>query len=144
MQKYILTVSCAAVICGLCDILLPKSYRKYIGILTGAILLSTLLSPFGISKSLELPELDVGGIQIRDYDVNALIEEQLCERLCSDIEARLWEEFSIKARARVKTDCENGEIRGVSEISLSCAESSAVRERLCEVYAPKSVIFEGG
>lgn len=144
MQKYILAVSCAAVICGLCDILMPKSYRKYIGILTGASLLSVLLSPFGISGGFDLPEFDSGDIQIRDYDVNALIEEQLCENLCRDIEARLDDEFSIKARARVKTDCENGKIRGVSEISLSCAENSAVRERLFEVYAAKSIIFEGG
>lgn len=143
MQKYISAVACAAVICGLCDVLIPKSWQKYIGILTGALLLAALISPLqglGVSGTLQLSFDDAG---IKSYDLSSEVEKTLENNICADIESRILTEFSVNTSADVEISACDGKITGVDKISLSCAENEQIRARLYEVYAANNIIFKG-
>ena len=143
MQKYILAVAGAAVICGLCDVLMPKPWQKYTGILTGALLLVTLLSPFRGIGGFDLLQLDFGKADIQAYDVNAEIEKALERSVCEDIESRILTEFSENVSAAAEISTYDGKITGVGKITLSCAENPQIRARLYEVYGTNRIIFEG-
>ena len=141
MRSYIIMVAAAAVLSAFCDILIPKGWQKYIGILTGAVLLTVLISPLITLRGGKLPELVLPEQEYIEYDVNAEIKQELQKRVETDISERLMAEFGVDCRARVQITTQDENITGVGEIALDCAEDGRISARLKEIYGCERVVF---
>ncbi|MDO4618191.1 MAG: hypothetical protein Q4B31_01545 [Clostridia bacterium] len=141
MKVYIIKVAAAALLSALCDVITPKGYRKYVNILTNAILLLTLISPVLSFRNIEIPSFGKEEIKIREFDTQTEILSDLSKRIEADIEERLLTEFNFSAEAYVTLDSENTENVKVKEIVLSKKPTDAIYDRLyfiyeCEVIKP--------
>ena len=144
MRGYILSVAAAAALGTFCDVLLPREWKKYAGILTGAILLITLITPWAKLKNPKLLTFDLPQGEYEQYDVMSEIERELAKRVEEDICLRMKEEFNIDCAARAEIKVQDGKISGVQKITLSCGKNSAAAARLYEVYGCGEVVFENG
>ncbi len=146
MKAYIMTIIGATLLSAYASNLAPETWRKYVRIITGLVLIICILSPI---KSL------VGADLFGDFDINSvseiegktqteLVAEELSERVEADIEERLKNEFGVSAKARVKISVNGkGEITGVKEIRVSGAElTPAAKARLRDVYGVYEVYDE--
>lgn len=140
MREYILSVATAAVISALSEVLIPKSWQKYAGLLTGALLLLTLIKPLMTFRGINLPEFTVPEIAYTEYDTSSEIKKALELNIEGDIKERLKTEFKtvVNADVRVSTD-EDDNITGVLEIALDIKESPKIGARLYEIYAPEKI-----
>lgn len=140
MTRYITSIIGAAALAGTASVLSPEKWKKYVGIITGIVIICTVLSPFmktnitgvfdDFNTRFTASELEKGE-QIR-LD---MIKSQLAEGINTDIENRMREEFHLKVKA--KTDIginDEGKITGVNEIEIDGRLSNAAKNRLCEVY----------
>lgn len=142
MREYVLSIATMAVICSLSDIIIPKSWQRYVGLLTGALLLLTLIAPLAKFRGLEIRLPDTPDFPITDFNTKNSIKERLEERISVDIQERISTEFKIKTNPRVTVNTdEDGAIAGVAEISLDIKSSPAVSARLCEIYAPEKITW---
>ena len=119
--------------------LAPEKWSKYIKIITGLVVICTIISPVAkispediFSSFPSEPELVQDGEELRQ----TLIEEELEKRINEDIEQRLEQEFNIKCRAQCKISADaEGKIEGVEKITIYDAElPPKAAARLCEVY----------
>ena len=140
MREYILSVATAAVISALSEVLIPKSWQKYAGLLTGALLLLTLIKPLMTFRGIDLPEFTVPEIEYTEYDTSSEIKKSLELNIEWDIKERLKTEFKtvVNADVRVSTD-EDDNITGVLEIALDIKESPKIGARLYEIYSPGKI-----
>lgn len=141
-----MTIIGATLLSAYASNLAPETWRKYVRIITGLVLIICILSPI---KSL------VGADLFGDFDIKAvsgvegktqteLVAEELSERVEADIAERLKKEFGIRAKARVKISInDKSEITGVKEIRVSGDRlTPAAKIRLCEVYGVYEVYDE--
>lgn len=142
MREYILSVASAAVISALSEVLIPKSWQKYASLLTGALLLLTLIKPLLQIRGIELPVLDIPSISYTEYDTSDMVKTTLEDNIAADIKERIKTEFDtdINADVAVSTD-ENGAITGVLEIALDIKETPNIAARLSEIYAPQKITW---
>ncbi len=140
MREYILSVATAAIISALSEVLIPKNWQKYAGLLTGALLLLTLIKPLMTFRGIDLPEFTVPNISYTEYDTSSEVKKSLEANIEGDIKERLKAEFKTVANAdvRVSTD-EDDNITGVLEIALDIKESPKISARLMEIYAPEKI-----
>lgn len=139
MKEYILSIIGAAVLSSFAAMLSPEKQRKYIGVITGLVIISCIVSPISKLTGTEL----FGGFEyIEDcekytYDMQKeMIIEELNESIGEDVSKRLSEEYGINAAADVSVSVnENNEIDGITEIRIGGASlTNAQKARLCEVY----------
>lgn len=135
MREYIITIAVAAIICALFDILAPKEWSKYIRVMIGFLILSVIAAPIATFRGSYIisptPEYEITDEPFYDNIYN-----ELKTNIESDIEARLLEEFSLKAKARVKIAVDDEyNIKGVEVIKIKASKNPAgMIERLEEVY----------
>lgn len=144
MREYITAVAAVAVMAAAADVLIPKSWQKYISILTGAIILITLTSPLLKLRGISPPTLSLPEGEYTEFSPADEVQSELCERVENDISARIESEFGIKTSASVKFGISEGKIIGVKEILLRTKENSAITARLQEVYGCNNIIWEDG
>jgi len=143
MKEYLMSVIAAALLSGIASLLSPEKWRKYIGIVTGLVLLCSVVSPI---LRIEADELFVGfeiqdelSFENEEFRMK-MIEEELSEKICRDVEERLRTEFGCETEAEVKIGInKEGKITGVEEISVNSHISNAARERLKEVYGVEKI-----
>lgn len=146
MKAYILTIIGATLLSAYAANLAPESWRKYVRIITGLVLIICILSPVKSIVSTDLfGEFDIteySGIEGKTQ--TELVAEELCERVKADIEERLKKEFNINVSAKVKISVnQQGEIAGVEEIRVAGDElTDMAKARLCEVYGVEEVYNE--
>lgn len=139
MKEYVLSIIGAAVLSSFAAMLSPEKQRKYIGVITGLVIISCIVSP--ISKLIGT-ELFGGFEYIEDYEKytydmqKEMIIEELNESIGKDVSKRLSEEYKINAAAEVSVSVnENNEIDGINEIRIGGVRlTTAQKARLCEVY----------
>lgn len=141
MREYITSVAAVAVIAAACDVLVPKSWQKYVSILTGAVILITLTSPLLKLNGISVPTLSFPESGYKEFSPEDEIAEELCKRVEADISDRLENEYGIKTTARVTLGISDGKICGVEEIILYTKENSSVSARLYEVYGCSNIIW---
>lgn len=146
MRAYILTIIGATLLSAYASNLSPESWRKYVKIITGLVLIICILSPLKTLVRTEWFEnFDITQVSEAEGKTQTeLISEELSERVETDIEARLRSEFNINASARVKISVnDKGEIAGVKEIRVRGAPlTPAAKKRLGEVYGTDEVYDE--
>lgn len=148
MKSYLMSITGAVLISVFSNVILPEKWNKYIKVITGLIIISTIVSPLKISwdfdfnKQFKMPQ----NIEktSEEYSLQ-LIKQELKKRVDEDIKKRIKEEFSkdITANCDIGVNA-NGEITGVEKIIISGDEISEIAiKRLQEIYAPKEVIVNG-
>lgn len=143
MREYIITAAVAAVVAAAADILAPKSWRGYIRIAVGFLILSVLLTPVAKLRGVELfskPQ----EYEFSDKPLKDEVSRQLKENVERDIEERLLEEFNVKAEATVEIDIdEKHNIKGVRGIKIKARKNpEGMEERLRDVYGCERIEFE--
>lgn len=148
MKSYLMSITGAVLISVFSKVILPEKWNKYIKVITGLIIISTIASPFKLSwdfdfdKQFKMPQ----NIETESEEYSLeLIKQELKKRVDEDIKKRIKEEFSKNITADVDIGVNlDGEITGVERIRISGDEISGnAIERMHEIYAPKEVIVNG-
>ena len=142
MREYIITVIGATLLSVMANILSPDSWRRYISIITGFVIISCIISP--ISKLTEA-DLFTGFDDFyedrTDYSEveREVVISRLKKSIGDDIEKCFKKEFNENISAEVSLLVnENNEIECVSHIKITgCAPSPKKTSRLCEIYGIK-------
>lgn len=143
MKAYILTIIGATLLSAYASNLAPESWRKYVRIITGLVLIICILSPIKSLVSTDLFEdfdiAEIGGVEGKTQE--EIVVSELGKRIEDDIAARMKKEFDLNVSAEVTISVnEAGEIEGVKEIRTSGdALTNAAKSRLCEVYGVTEV-----
>lgn len=145
MKAYILKIVGAALLAAFSEYLVPQGWRKYVKLVSGLIIISVLISPFG--RRVDFSDFEeIGGGEEYAAEGESLMRESVRDELEkaveTDIERRAEEEFSqkVKADVRVRTDGE-GKIERVEKIKLFGREREEITERLKFVYGTEEVVW---
>jgi len=139
MKEYIIKVASAAILAAFSDIIAPRTWQKYINILTNSILLLVLISPVLSLKGISLPSFEGDKIEIMEYNAENEILDTLKLRIEEDIEDRLKDEFNYSFKATVTLDKSDLENVRVKEIKLFPKPSKEIKDRLFYIYECESV-----
>ena len=143
MKTYILTIIGAAVLSSFASMLAPDKWRKYVGVITGLVIISCIIAPIAGMTRTELFSGFDAIENAEEYSINLqeeMIQEELSKRVSEDIAARLEREFNIKVTAKVQINInDNHEITGIEKIRIKGESlTPAATARLCEVYGVSS------
>ena len=140
MTAYISSIIAAAVLSGTASLLSPESWRKYVGMITGVVILCTIISPLSKTDVADIFDSIDSRISAQETEAGEelrldMIKKELSERVNRDIKERMKKEFNadINAEAEISADAD-GNITGVSEIVIYRRLSETAVNRLCEVY----------
>lgn len=145
MREYITTMSVAAIIASLFELLAPKEWEKYIKIGIGIIILSVIISPVAELKNAQILPVNPGdNIEVENF-YRGIVSE-LAHNVERDIEERLLAEFNMEVKARVDISIdEENRIKGVNAITLYALENPPeLAERLEEIYGCKRIEIKPG
>ncbi len=142
MKEYILSIIGAAVLSSFASMLSPDKWRKYIGVVTGLVVISCIIAPIAkfskadMFKGFEYIETGADyGYEMQEE----IIREEMSKSIGEDISKRLYDEFGIKVTAAASVAInEKNEITGIEKIKIKGGRlTSAQIIRLCEVYGVK-------
>lgn len=143
MKAYILTIIGATLLSAYASNLAPESWRKYVRIITGLVLIICILSPVKSLVSTDLfADFDITELgEVKGKTQEEIVVSELGQRIEDDIAARMKKEFDLNVGAEVEISVnEEGEIEGVKEIRVSGDTlTNAAKSRLCEVYGVTEV-----
>ena len=150
MKAYIISIAAAAVISAAVSIITPEKWTKYVGVVTGLVIVLCIAQPV-----LELLKTNVfEGIEVQTQELNTdgnglllnEVKEELAARVGEDAAARLKTEFMLDCEAEADIEVnENGEIAGVKSITVYSKRGleTAAAARLKEVYGAAEVKYGG-
>lgn len=144
MKTYILTIIGAAVLASFASMLSPDTWRKYVGVITGLVIISCIVAPVAKFSKTDLFSGFEAIEDTEDYNKNLqleIVKDEMEKRIEEDISQRLKNEFGMEVSPKVEIGVnENGEIEGVKEIRIKGAMlPDAVIRRLCEIYGVSEV-----
>lgn len=147
MKGYLIKIIGAVLICVFTDIALPDKWSKYVKIITGLIIISTIASPLEKPLNLNIKDyfiisdkLEMNG---EEYQ-RSLITDELEKNISEDIRIRISDEFDkdVKADVKIKIN-EDNKISGIDKISLYGDINKEILNRINEIYAPKEIFSDG-
>lgn len=147
MKAYIISIAAAAVISAVVTILTPKGWTKYVGIVTGLVIVMCIGQPL-----LQLMNTDVfegfkyAAEQTSESGTRALMDEikkELTARVEEDAVQRLRSEFGAECEVSARIDVDDaGRIRGIEEMTVTGGNiDNAAIGRLREIYGVKKVNY---
>ena len=130
MKAYIITVIGAALLSALAEIISPEKWRGYVKIITGLVVISSII---GVFEGLDESIASVG--ETRDTQ-NEIIAAQLKKNIDADIEKRMKDEYGLNIDAECELGFDgDGKMTGVKEIRVYGSPlTDGAKRRLCEVY----------
>ena len=139
MKAYIITVIGAALLSALAEIISPEKWRGYVKIITGLVVISSIIAPAaglvhsGVFEGLDESIASVG--ETRDTQ-NEIIAAQLKKNIDADIEKRMKDEYGLNIDAECELGFDgDGKMTGVKEIRVYGGSlTDGAKRRLCEVY----------
>lgn len=149
MKAYIISIAAAAVISALVSIISPAKWNKYIGIVTGLVVVMCIGQPLlklMRTNVFERIEYNVQAQQTAgEDDFRKELKEELSRRLADDVKNRLRAEFGVDCSVSVSVSVdEDGKIAGVESMRISGGNiDTAAVGRLREVYGVKKVYYGG-
>lgn len=142
MKQYIITIIGATLLSAMANILSPDTWRKYISVITGFIIISCIISP--ISKLVDADIFSGFDDFYEDRTDYAAVErnvvmDHLTSKVAEDIEKRFQNEFKETVQVRVKLRLnQNNEIEGIEHITVKGSDGEYEKtKRLCEIYGIK-------
>lgn len=147
MKGYLMQIVGAVLICVFADIVLPDKWSKYVKIITGLIIISTIASPlekplnFNFNKYFrESEKLEIDG---EEYQ-RLLIKKELETNIATDIKTRISDEFNTDINADVEIEInDEDKISGIDKISLRGNINQKIVDRINEIYAPGEIFSDG-
>ena len=139
LHDYIITVIGATLLSAMANILSPESWRKYISVITGFIIISCIAAPAAKLADADLfAGFDDFYEEKTDYEAveKSIMTDRLTRGVEEEIEKRFLKEFkeNVSVAAKLKIN-ENGEIEGVEKIKISGSDGAYEKtKRLCEIY----------
>lgn len=148
MKAYIMTIVGAALLAAFSDLLLPAAWRKYVRIITGLIIITTIIAPMAQCKQVDFFqdfELDDAVVEQGTQDLESRVAMELERRVAGDARERIAAEFGIDTEVRVEVQVnEQNQITEVRAIYVDGADIPlAVKDRLLEVYGAGEVVING-
>lgn len=139
MRQYIITIIGATLLSAMANILSPGTWRKYISVITGFIIISCIISPVSNLIGADIfSGFEDFYEEKTDYEAveRNIITDRLTQSVEEDIEERFDKEFgetvSAEAELRINGD---GEIEGIDRIRISGSDGEYEKtRRLCEIY----------
>lgn len=147
MKIYLMKIVGAVLICVFTDIALPEKWSKYIKIITGLIIISTIASPLEKPLNLNFKEYFKASEKLEqtgeEYQIS-LIKKEFEKNVSNDIKNRIYDEFKkeISADVVVSLNDEN-KISGIKKIELKGEINDEILNRINEIYAPKEIFSDG-
>lgn len=147
MKAYLMKIVGAVLICVFTDIALPEKWSKYIKIITGLIIISTIASPLEKPLNLNFKEYFKVSEKLEktgeDYQIS-LIRKEFEKNVSNDIKARIYDEFKKEISADVIVSLNNeNKISGIRKIKLKGEINDEILNRIKEIYAPKEILSDG-
>lgn len=142
MKQYIITVMGATLASAMANIIAPDSWRKYISVITGFVIISCIVAPASKIANTDLFfGFDEFYDSTTDYEAveRDFIMKQMCKKIGEDIEMRFKNEFneSISAEVALLINDKN-EIEKISHIKIFGSDGNEKKTlRLCEIYGIK-------
>lgn len=139
MRAYILTVVGAAVMSAFAAVMAPKTWQKYVQLVTGVVIITAITAPVirivNSDFSFKIPSVDAVSEDGAELNKNLVVSE-LTKRIEEDIEKRLYNDYNIYAKARVRILVnDKNEIEGVEEIRITEGKiTNVAKQKLCEIY----------
>lgn len=148
MKAYLIRIVAAALSAAFSDLLVPKQWRKYTGMITGLFLLLILIGPvtdfqkldFFSAYSMEEQDQAAGG---KIY--GELLRREFSERIAEDVRERIRTEFSkdVSVEAELLLD-DQGNLEKILSITIHGSRlPEKIRERISYVYDVEEVILDG-
>ena len=139
MKAYIITVIGAALLSALAEIISPEKWRGYVKIITGLVVISSIIAPAaglvhsGVFEGLDESIASVG--ETRDTQ-NEIKATHLKKSIDADIEKRMKDEYGLNIDAECELGFDgDGKMTGVKEIRVYGSPlTDGAKRRLCEVY----------
>lgn len=109
MKAYIMTIVGAALLAVFSDLILPASWRKYVRMVTGLIIISTIIAPAARLKNIDIFQdfqLEETIVEETQQDTGQKIVAELEIQIAKDAAQRILDEFGVSAQVRavVQTD----------------------------------------
>ncbi|MGM9936958.1 MAG: stage III sporulation protein AF [Candidatus Ornithomonoglobus sp.] len=149
MKAYIISIAAASVISAVVTILTPKGWTKYVGIVTGLVVVMCIGQPL-----LQLMRTDV--FEDFKYETERTsengsqmlmeeIKKELTERIEEDAEQRLKNEFGAECEVSAVVSVDSaGKISGIEEMTVIGGNiDNAAIGRLRDIYGVKKVNYGG-
>lgn len=146
MREYILKITGAAILAVFVDLLSPNSWRKYLSIVSGIIILSVIISPVAELKNIDIlsgysENKVIEGEGNRIY--SDMLEKEFSKRIADDIRERVHEEFSkdVSVETMVEVN-EKGNIEKISKIIISGhGLDNKISDRISYIYDVEEVVL---
>lgn len=148
MREYIILIAGAAVLSVLGEMMSPESWKKYIRIITGLIVVSVIVTPIAELKKINL----LDGIdfkvseELTDYSNQWLLDE-FTDNVCTDVKDRVKREYGKECEVRINVAVSGeNEIEGIERMEVYMNFPPAeLKEKLSQMYGIDSseVILNG-
>lgn len=149
MKGYILSIAAAAVISAVMTMITPEKWSKYVGIITGLLVVVCIGQPLlKLVHSDMFEEIAYDTETHEDYGNEQLVNEikgELCKRVEEDAKARLMKEFHADCEVKAEVSVNhNGQIEGINSLTIYGGNiDAAAIGRLREVYGAEEVRYGG-
>ena len=139
MKQYILQIIGAALLAVFADLFAPDGWKKYIGIISGMILLTVIITPIADFKNIDVysgfnesESMMINGNEI----YGNLLKKEFSKKLEEDIKSRISEEFSKNTTVRVELLMNNeGNIEKILSIDITGKNlNKEISSRISYVY----------
>lgn len=144
MRTYVMMIAGGAILSAFADIMVPSSWKKYMRIITGFILLAVIMSPAGRLGFTDIFSQSFPADEVEYTPMPELVADELEKRVEEDAEERIKREYGADCDidASVSLNSE-GLIKSVDRISVrtSSTRREAIQKRLYEVYGAEKVEF---
>jgi len=147
MKAYILKIIGAAILAVFTDILSPSGWKKYIGIVTGIILLTVIISPVANWRDIDV----MSGFETSDEIISSgktlyadTLRLEFSKKVANDVRERIKQEFDKETQVEVEIEVSSeGQIEKISKIIIRGKNlDSAVSDRVSYIYNVDEVILD--
>lgn len=143
MHQYMTTIITSAIIAALTQVLSPSRWKKYIGIVTGIMIISAIAAPIFDIKKIDF---------FSNYSYEDSIDTNVQKKqVCSELEKRVSEDAAERLKKELGEKCDvtvslsvndNYEICGVKEMTVWIKRNrEKAKNILQEVYSPEKIYF---
>lgn len=146
MKTYIIQIVGAALLAVFADILSPKGWKKYMGIVTGMILLTVIVTPVANLRGVDV----LSGYRETDEVISRgneiygdMIKNEFSKSVAMDVRERIRREFSQDVSVEVEVEInDKGNIEKILKITISgTGLDKKIADRISYIYDVDEVVL---
>lgn len=146
MKSYVIQIVGAALLAVFADILTPDGWKKYMGIITGMILLTVMITPIAKFSGVDVLSgyRDSEEVVSQGQEIYAdMIKKEFSKSIALDVKERIRQEFSldVAVEAEVETN-DAGNIEKIIRITITGDSlSEKIADRIKYIYDVDEVLL---